>query len=72
MGVHYANFTEMFGYMLQDVPTGADWLRSAFPDPTYRKAVVSDWKLSLEAVKLGEIINRTFLILTDSVANVTA
>ncbi len=55
-----ANFTDMFGYVLKDVPTGRDWLRRAFPDPTYRKAVVSEWKLSLEAVKLGEIVNRTF------------
>jgi len=55
-----ANFTDLFGYVLKDVPTGKDWLRKAFPNPTYRKEIVSDWKVSLEAVKLGEIVNRTF------------
>ena len=55
-----ANFTDMFGYVHEDVPTGRDWLRRAFPDPTFRKAVVSDWQVSLEAVKSGEIVTRTF------------
>jgi len=55
-----ANFTDMFGYVLKDVPIGGDWLRRAFPDPTYRKAVVSEWQGVLESVKSGEIITRTF------------
>ena len=55
-----ANFTDMFGYVLEDVPTGGDWLRRAFPDPTYRKEVVSEWQGVLESVKSGEIITRAF------------
>ena len=36
-------FTEMFGYDLKDVPDGKRWLALAYPDPDYRRFVVSEW-----------------------------
>jgi PAS domain S-box-containing protein len=45
-------FTEVFGYTLEDIPTGKDWFHKAYPDPEYRRRVISAWKLDLE--KSGE------------------
>jgi len=36
-------FTELFGYTLQDVPTGRDWVHLAYPDPDLRREVISAW-----------------------------
>ncbi len=52
LGGRYAyvnkKFTEVFGYTLEDIPTGKDWFRKAYPDPAYRRRVISAWKLDLE------------------------
>ena len=42
---NYANpkFTEIFGYDLKDVPDGKRWFELAYPDPEYRKQVISAW-----------------------------
>ena len=56
-------FTEMFGYVLEDVPTGAVWFHKAFPDPNYRKQVKLDWSVALEAVKSGETVSRKFEVI---------
>ncbi len=37
-------FTEMFGYTLEDIPTGKHWFEKAHPDPEYRKKVIEAWK----------------------------
>ncbi len=41
----YANpkFSEIFGYDLNDVPTGKDWLREAYPDAQYRHEAIAAW-----------------------------
>ncbi len=36
-------FKRLFGYELDDVPGGRDWLKLAFPDPEYRKQVQASW-----------------------------
>jgi PAS domain S-box-containing protein len=36
-------FRKLFGYDLADVPNGRTWFRKAYPDPTYRHRVISDW-----------------------------
>jgi PAS domain S-box-containing protein len=36
-------FRQLFGYDLDDVPNGKTWFRKAYPDPTYRHRVISDW-----------------------------
>ena len=33
-------FREMLGYSLEDIPTGAEWFRKAYPDKTYRHEIV--------------------------------
>jgi PAS domain S-box-containing protein len=37
-------FTEVFGYTLEDIPTGRDWFHKAYPDPGHRRKVISAWK----------------------------
>jgi PAS domain S-box-containing protein len=37
-------FVDMFGYTLEDVPTGRDWFKRAFPDRSYRHKVRETWK----------------------------
>jgi len=36
-------FTEMFGYTLEEVPTGIDWFNRAFPDEAGRREALSAW-----------------------------
>jgi two-component system, cell cycle sensor histidine kinase and response regulator CckA len=36
-------FKEMFGYDAKDVPSGRDWFRRAYPDPTERRTVIRTW-----------------------------
>ncbi len=45
-------FTEVFGYKLEDIPTGRDWFHKAYPDSEYRRKVISAWKSdSVKSVK---------------------
>ncbi len=36
-------FEEIFGYNLQDIPTGREWLRKAFPNSRRRHQVIDAW-----------------------------
>ncbi|MCK8602053.1 hybrid sensor histidine kinase/response regulator [Desulfoferrobacter suflitae] len=36
-------FIEVFGYTLNDIPTGRDWMRKAFPDSAYRREIIGLW-----------------------------
>ena len=47
-------FVSIFGYTLQEVPTGADWFRAAFPDPDARREAIRAWKEDLASSSLGE------------------
>jgi diguanylate cyclase (GGDEF)-like protein/PAS domain S-box-containing protein len=38
-----AKFTEIFGYTLQDIPTGREWFLKAYPEEEYRRHVISTW-----------------------------
>ena len=42
----YANpaFTRITGYTLADVPTVNDWLKLAYPDPSYRQRCSDSWR----------------------------
>lgn len=46
-------FTEMFGYTLEEIPTGKAWFEKAHPDPEYRRKVIEAWKedISLSSKK---------------------
>lgn len=47
-------FKRMFGYALDDIPTGREWFRKAYPDEEYRKKVISTWLSDLESAESSE------------------
>jgi PAS domain S-box-containing protein len=53
-------FTELFGYTLEDIPSGRDWFEKAYTDPELRKQVLSAWVEDLRKYPVGEIRLRTF------------
>ncbi|MBU4427119.1 MAG: PAS domain S-box protein [Desulfobacterales bacterium] len=53
-------FIEMFGYTLKDIHKGREWFKKAFPDPEYRKQVISAWIRDLADLKDDESRPRTF------------
>jgi len=55
-------FEELFGYTLADIPTGREWFSKAFPDPSYREIVVSDWMEEFKRPQVGEVKPRTFRV----------
>ncbi len=40
-------FVRITGYVLEDVPTGKEWLLKAFPEENYRKKVSETWKADM-------------------------
>ena len=65
-GNHYKymnpKFIEMFGYTMEDIPTGQEWFEKAFPDPEYRKQVTSTYIRDLAESKTDESRPRTFTV----------
>jgi diguanylate cyclase (GGDEF)-like protein/PAS domain S-box-containing protein len=57
-----AKFVEMFGYTLQDIPTGRAWFEKAYPDQTYRAKAISAWVADLKDSRPGEARPRTFTV----------
>ncbi|MBE9594072.1 MAG: PAS domain S-box protein, partial [Proteobacteria bacterium] len=55
-------FVEMFGYTLEDVPTGRVWFRKAYPDQEYRNKVISAWMSDLSESEVGEHRPQTFSV----------
>jgi PAS domain S-box-containing protein len=55
-------FTELFGYTLEDIPTGKDWFGKAHADPERRKEALTAWVEDLRKYPIGEIRPRTFPI----------
>ena len=62
--VEYVNpkFTEIFGYTLEDIPTGKNWSEKAHPDPEYRQKVLASWKEDSGAAKTGKAHPRVFTV----------
>jgi len=56
-------FTEVFGYTLNDIPTGRSWFESAYPDPAYRKQVIETWEKDLEIFGREVVRPRTFKVI---------
>ena len=52
-------FVQIFGYTLTDIPTGQDWFVQAYPDPAYRRQVISTWLEDLGDSQVGEARPRT-------------
>jgi PAS domain S-box-containing protein len=55
-------FNEIFGYTLEDIPKGKNWLEKAYPDPEYRQKVVVCWREDLSEAKAGKIRPRVFTV----------
>jgi PAS domain S-box-containing protein len=55
-------FTVMFGYTLQDIPTGKGWFELAFPSPEYRKDIISAWISDLKGANPGALMPREFKV----------
>ncbi|AFM27417.1 PAS domain S-box protein [Desulfomonile tiedjei] len=55
-------FKELFGYDLQEVPNGREWLRKAFPESAYRKQVIASWMQDMRKGATGEQRPRTFKV----------
>jgi two-component system cell cycle sensor histidine kinase/response regulator CckA len=55
-------FIEIFGYTLEDIPTGKEWFKKAFPDSEYRHQIISIWITDLKKSKFGESRPRTFKV----------
>lgn len=53
-------FTEMFGYMPDEIPDGKTWFKKAFPDPKKRRDAILTWKNDFENAVPGEKRPRTF------------
>jgi diguanylate cyclase (GGDEF)-like protein/PAS domain S-box-containing protein len=62
--ITYVNpkFKELFGYDIEDVPDGRTWFKKAYPDPEYRKTVISAWVEDLKQARIGQKRPRTFKV----------
>jgi len=55
-------FIEMFGYSLEDIPTGREWFAKAYPNQEYRNQVISTWVTDQKGSKRGESRPRIFTV----------
>jgi PAS domain S-box-containing protein len=56
-------FVEIFGYTLEDVPTGKKWFDKAYPDAEYRQEVIACWIEDLREAKVGATRPRVFTVI---------
>jgi len=47
-------FIDMFGYQLEEISTGREWLRHAYPDKEYRELVIANWVYNMQNIRNGE------------------
>ncbi len=55
-------FVEMFGYTLEDLPTGREWFAKAYPDPEYRSKIIANWHADVKLLKRGEVEAQTYTV----------
>ena len=55
-------FKAIFGYDLEDIPTGKSWFRKAFRDREYRGKVIFTWIQDLKEARPGVYRLRTFTV----------
>lgn len=55
-------FTHIFGYTLEDIPTGREWFRKAFPEQEYRRQVISAWIQDKASAGKGETRPRQWTV----------
>ncbi|HON81392.1 MAG TPA: PAS domain S-box protein [Methanoregulaceae archaeon] len=56
------SFIEMFGYTLEDIPTGSMWFLKAFPDADIMQKALDLWISDLKKSIIGEIRSRQFRV----------
>ncbi len=56
------HFIDIFGYTLEDIPTGADWFQKAFPDVDYRQKVIHAWSKDQRRISAGQARPRIFTV----------
>jgi PAS domain S-box-containing protein len=62
--IEYINpkFTDLFGYARNDIATGAEWFRKAYPNIEYREQILESWKEDREQARLGGSPPRKYTI----------
>jgi len=55
-------FVEIFGYTLEEIPTGKEWFRKAYPDEKYRKEVLASWIDDHRRYGIGGARPRTYQV----------
>ena len=55
-------FERLFGYTHKEIPSGREWVARAYPDPAYRREVVSAWKGDLKNIPPGMEKERIFTV----------
>ena len=57
-----SRFIELLGYTLNDIPTGREWFRKAYPDKKYRKEVISTWIEDIKQHAIGKSRPRKYTV----------
>lgn len=55
-------FTNIFGYTLEDIPTGKKWFKTAFPDASYRQKIINTWIKDLQQAETGQARPRVYTV----------
>ena len=55
-------FSNMFGYSIEDIPTGAAWFSESFPDADYRHKVIQAWVEDRDHISIGKTRPRIFTV----------
>lgn len=55
-------FTIIFGYTIEDVPTGNAWFNRSFPDKEYRELVIQKWIEDKKQIDVGQARPRVFTV----------
>jgi len=55
-------FEELFGYTLDDIPSGREWFQKAFPNAAYRRQAVNTWMRDSKKAEVGEVRPRHYTV----------
>ncbi len=55
-------FTNIFGYTIEDIPTGNAWFNTSFPDKEYRQKVIRRWIDDKNQINIGQARPRVFSV----------
>ncbi|MFO7712907.1 PAS domain S-box protein [Desulfosarcina sp.] len=55
-------FTNIFGYTLEDIPTGNAWFKKSFPDKAYRQKAITKWVEDKKQINVGQARPRVFTV----------